>query len=68
MAQSDVLPEPFDVYRCQGCEQLLTFDARTRVPNEQLSACQSRCDWLLLSCAGIPVPALSPSQTGRDQT
>ncbi len=66
MAQPDIRPEPFDVYRCRGCAQLLTFDANTRVPSEQLAACQAKCDWLLL-VPPTPTPTLTPKtpKSGR---
>lgn len=38
---------PFDLWRCRSCGQLLSFDAGGRVPEEQLRACQGRCDWEL---------------------
>lgn len=47
--------EPEDHYLCAGCGQTLTFDAQVRVPDEQLAACQSRCDWTLVARRGRPV-------------
>jgi hypothetical protein len=32
-------------YRCNGCGQLLPFDAAVRVPDACLRRCQGRCDW-----------------------
>lgn len=52
--------EPEDRYLCSGCGQTLTFDARVRVPDEQLAACQSRCDWTLVERRGQPVTEEPP--------
>jgi hypothetical protein len=71
MAQPEASPEPFDVYRCIGCEQLLTFDAEVRVPNEQLSGCQAQCNWVLLSRRGASIvadPLLTQSNNKRHET
>jgi hypothetical protein len=43
--------KPLDRWRCRGCEQVLTFDERGFVPQEQLDACEGRCDWVLLERA-----------------
>ncbi|HEX2039842.1 MAG TPA: hypothetical protein VHF47_08950 [Acidimicrobiales bacterium] len=43
---------PLDRWRCRGCGQLLTFDERGRVPQEQLDACEGRCDWVLVTRGG----------------
>lgn len=48
-------PQPDDRYRCLGCGQLLLFDATLLVADEQLMACEGRCDWLLVQRAGKPV-------------
>jgi hypothetical protein len=39
---------PHDVWKCWGCGQVLHFDERRHVPQEQLNACRSLCDWELL--------------------
>ena len=45
---------PHDRWRCHGCGQLLAFDARCYVAQDQLDACRSRCDWELAERDGRP--------------
>jgi len=44
---SDQAVRPLDVWKCWGCGQRLAFDERCHVPQEQLNACRSLCDWEL---------------------
>jgi hypothetical protein len=41
--------QPFDVWKCWGCGQDLHFDERCYVPQEQLNACRSLCEWELVA-------------------
>ena len=43
---------PHDRWQCHGCGQLLRFDERGFVPQEQLDACRSQCDWDLVERQG----------------
>lgn len=47
--------EPGDRWHCHGCGQLLAFDGRGRVSQEQLDQCRSRCDWQLVERGQVPV-------------
>lgn len=53
--------QPGDRWSCRGCGQVLVFDERAYVPQEQLDACRSQCDWSLVGRRGRAVedgPAL----------
>lgn len=53
--------QPGDRWSCAGCGQLLAFDRRGWVPQEQLDACRSQCEWTLVERDDRPVvdgPAL----------
>jgi len=51
---------PLDEFACAGCGQHLVFDQRGYVPDHQLRACQSVCDWTLLRRRGVDVAAPVP--------
>lgn len=46
---------PHDRWRCHGCGQLLRFDDKGLVSQEQLDACRSQCDWELVERDGRKV-------------
>jgi hypothetical protein len=54
---SAIRVQPFDRVRCVGCSQLLRFDQYGYVPEENLRACQSRCEWVLVERNGVVVAA-----------
>jgi len=48
IVSADFPVRPLDVWKCWGCGQRLEFDERIHVPQEQLNACRSLCDWELI--------------------
>lgn len=46
---------PGDRWQCAGCGQVLAFGPDGRVPQEQLDACEGRCDWTLVEREGRSV-------------